>query len=378
MVAVVGARRIRLAEVTAAMPLLAPEPGDDDVRRVRALDAMVDDAVIRDWAAHAQVAVDDAQVDAAIAQVAAARGRSVDELLAALEAQRVTRAQYRALVGSQVLRAMWTVSRHDDVTVPEAEIEMTWRARGDSSATLAEVHDRIRDELRARRAACVERDAIESLRRAAGAQVLVERPSVEARVDPPRYVALDALRIEGNAAVPRATLAGLLRIAVHAPATGPAFIPLGDDGRLPPEALATWTAAYLDRGYLDARVDNPPESPSPCALLVDHAVARITEGARYRIGRFEYQELDARDQPVEPTGGRAVALARLGVRANDWFARNALARGIQAQLHAVRSAGYGASAVTPEVTARRDAGRVDVRLVLHRGDLSPVDGHAAP
>lgn len=373
-----GARRIRLAEVTAAMPLLAPEPGEDAVRRVRALDAMVDDAVIRDWAARARVTVDEAQVEAAIAQVAAARGRSVDDLLAELEAQHVTRALYRSLVESQVLRAMWMVSRHDEMMVPEAEIEMTWRSRSDTTATLAEAHDRIRDELRARRAACVERDGVESLRRAAGAQMLVERPSVDPRVDAPHFVALDVLRIEGNVAIPRATLAGLLRISVHAPATGPAFIPLGDDGRLPPEALATWTAAYLDRGYLDAHVDNPPEATPPCALLVDHAVARVSEGARYRIGRFEYQELDAHDQPVEPTGGLAVALARLGVRSNDWFARGAMARGLEAQLHAVRAAGFGAAAVTPELTERRDVGRVDVRLVLRRGEPSPVDAHATP
>lgn len=199
----------------------------------------------------------------------------------------------------------------------------------------ARVHaarDQPREELSESQYECLSRAYLDALRRDSGAQYLLERspPSPQrarallgARMR--RGVAVGAVRFLGNQAISSAELADVVVRAARGP-----WAPLEPDGTLDRDVMDLLHAAYSDHGFLNVALENPPEELTTCRPSIDHAIVTVREGARTRIRHLDVQEFDERGRAVAPLGGRAAMLELLGVRAGEWFARGAMARGIMA------------------------------------------------
>jgi outer membrane protein insertion porin family len=118
------------------------------------------------------------------------------------------------------------------------------------------------------------------------------------------------------------------------------------------EVVAHMQAAYYERGYLSARVDNEAACGEAFTIAVE-------EGPRYRYGQIEVHDPEADPQTLE----RMRAL--LGFPAGEFFDRTAVARRVEHALREYRDRGRALAAITPETTLRGEV--VDLRFAITRG-----------
>lgn len=377
--AVVEGRRIRESEVTPLIPLFAPSedtPALSAAERLeRTLDVLIDDLVVRATATRRGLSVPDSEVDATVAQVASARGGTVDALFTQVEAQHVSRAQYRAMVESQLLRARLLIALRAQSSVDDAEVELAWRASPEPRTPLREARAALSARILEQRMTCLEHAQIADLRRRMGVEFLLERahgaPSSEDHTL--RFVQTADVRISGNRALTTAEITTILRDDEHRHALGGSFVPIDDEGHLAQELTLRLLAAYYDRGYINARVDNPPERLEPCRSLVSHSLLNLHEGDRFRVGALSFAALDEAGHPIARAPGAPAIPPTFTVHTGDWFSRATIFRAMEAIAHVERDQGYATARIEPSLTPHADTHMVDLALTLQRGPRVTVE-----
>ncbi len=382
-VAVVGTDRIRRSALLRYAENTLPErpPAADgadpheaeNARLGVALDAMIDDTVIRRQAERLHVEATEGEVDAAIQQAASQNHLTVEDLHRELERRQIDREDYRRRVRDQILRLRLLSLRAGARDAPtDAEVEVEHRRRDATAALTPGLRAQIRGELVARRATCEDRTLLADLRRREQVQFLLERTArLELPPVLPHVVPLAAVRVSGNRAIPTPEITR--RLGAIRDGNGEALVPLGDDGRIADEITNGLNALYYDRGYLTVQIANPPEVLPACRTVVDHASLTVTEGPRFRIGALDVREEGAAGQPAPPPGDAASLRAMVPAQTGQWFDRSALTRGIGAIYTRHRDAGYATVSIVPEVQLHNDTRVVDVHIAIQRGPLVTME-----
>jgi outer membrane protein assembly factor BamA len=132
---------------------------------------------------------------------------------------------------------------------------------------------------------------------------------------------------------------------------------------------------YVDRGFLEAEVDEPLVRRLPDDENCAELVLRVHEGARYKVGAFEVLEVDEHGRARRPlVDGSAVrrslqaqsgaALAEAIPSVSDGFAR---------VLTLYRDAGYGLSECSLGTQLNRGTATVDCTVQCVRGNLVRIE-----
>ena len=119
---------------------------------------------------------------------------------------------------------------------------------------------------------------------------------------------------------------------------------------------------YLERGFLDVRVDMPTMAPDEEGRTV--ITVRISEGRQYCFGGFSFQGASA--IPEEQL--RAVVRLEQGAVASI----GRVEESVDAVQRYYRGRGYLRTAARPMLDAREDAGRVNVVFAVHEGPQKSV------
>ncbi len=105
------------------------------------LEKMIDDALIRKAATRLQVNVTPADVDRMISGLAQQHGGSVQDIYDAIEAEGVTRAEYRTMMEAEVLRLrVMNIRVRNRVNITPSDIQEEYRRRVRSEADRAPFH----------------------------------------------------------------------------------------------------------------------------------------------------------------------------------------------------------------------------------------------
>ena len=191
--------------------------------------------------------------------------------------------------------------------------------------------------------------------------VTVTAPTPSDREESPRGV---RVILEGNALVPSAELLPVLLV------DKPDAAGLHGQDLLDRDVL--WlTVAYLDRGFLDVRIEPPVFARAPDGPFVDVRFS-IHEGVRYRIRKLTVSEHDASGKEIVPLGTKKLR-ERLLLHEGDVFARDVFVRDVSAIQKLYRDASY--AHVDTDVKTDLDPARaeVDVTLIVRRNEPSVID-----
>ncbi len=135
-------RRIRPFERQLEQLPSARERADQRARLYReTLERMVDDSLIRRAAQRAHVTVNDADVDRMVEGMARQRSVSTADIYAAIEAEGLTRAEYRTFMEAEVLRLrLMNVRVRNRVNITEPDIAEEYRRRVRAASDHAPFH----------------------------------------------------------------------------------------------------------------------------------------------------------------------------------------------------------------------------------------------
>lgn len=105
------------------------------------LEKMIDDALIRKAATRLQVQVTSADVDRMINGLAQQHGGTIQDIYAAVESEGVTRAEYRTMMESEVLRLrVMNIRIRNRVNITPSDIQEEYRRRARQEADRAPLH----------------------------------------------------------------------------------------------------------------------------------------------------------------------------------------------------------------------------------------------
>jgi outer membrane protein insertion porin family len=125
-------------------------------------------------------------------------------------------------------------------------------------------------------------------------------------------------------------------------------------------------ALYYDKGYLNVSVGSPRVELTPDRQQIDITVP-ITEGPRFKIGRFRVAEYDEDGNEIEPLGGRRAVREYLSAQPGDWFSRTSLSEGIEGITGHYQDASFAKVQVEPETQLEPDRKIVHVTIAIRRG-----------
>jgi len=151
-VAVVGRDAILLSQVDKLAAVQNSEQAVNAENRERTLDVLIDRMLLARAAAKADIVIDDAQVDAAIASVLKENNLKEEDLAGVLEQQgEYTMASYRENVAAEIL--LFKVSNHfvrPSLVIADAAIRARYQEiakEGKGFRSLADVRDKIYNQL---------------------------------------------------------------------------------------------------------------------------------------------------------------------------------------------------------------------------------------
>jgi outer membrane protein insertion porin family len=123
-------------------------------------------------------------------------------------------------------------------------------------------------------------------------------------------------------------------------------------------------AAYLDRGFIAARVDKPIVTLSPDKRFISITI-KIDEGEPYRIGKLDFSGdlLDEKDR----------LKARLASKEGEWFNRSLIARDIQTLTDRYYDAGYAYANINPVTAVNADAKTIDLSFDVQKGSQVTIE-----
>jgi hypothetical protein len=178
-----------------------------------------------------------------------------------------------------------------------------------------------------------------------------------------------SVEVPGNHALDDAALATIVRPLETVRAGPLAYYDLFGD-RLD-AAVSGLSAAYYDRGYVNAAVREPTVE-----LSEDRASLRIvlpvSEGERHRVAGVRVVELDEQGETArghEPTTPHGLD----GVRDGDWFSRSRVAEAMQALEALYEEHGYALVELVPTTVLETDPPRVSLRIGVQRGPAFVID-----
>jgi outer membrane protein insertion porin family len=128
---------------------------------------------------------------------------------------------------------------------------------------------------------------------------------------------------------------------------------------------------YYDRGYITAHIDTPTVEPAADGSFIAIRL-HIDEGPRFRIGKINVGEFDAKGQPVSPPGGQEHLRALVSIREGDWFNRSRAFHDFLAIERLYRDLGYAHVDATPRTKLDTPNKVVDLTIPIHRGPLVSI------
>ncbi len=117
-------------------------------------------------------------------------------------------------------------------------------------------------------------------------------------------------------------------------------------------------AAYLDKGFISARIDKPVVTLSPDKRFISITL-KVDEGEPYNIGKLDFSG----DLIVD----KAVLRARLVAHEGGRFSRSDLMRDMQAVTDVYYDAGYAYANVQPVTAVNAEAKTIDLTLEVQKG-----------
>ena len=136
--------------------------------------------------------------------------------------------------------------------------------------------------------------------------------------------------------------------------------------------------AYIDRGYLDVKVDVTDVVLDASGKLVSAAIT-VAEGKRFKIGDLHVRASDGTIPGLEHD-----TLARFKSQSGGWFLRNQIKEDLVAVALTFQDQGYAAVSVDPELTMHPENGTADIMVIITRRtratfhDVAVIGSHKMP